>query len=79
MRQDDEGLYPEVSTPNGPMPVNFLSQGTQSIIQWLAHFLFGYAEYYDFPEDLESNPAILMIDEIDAHLHPSWQRRIILL
>ena len=75
--EDDAGLFPEVNTSNGPLPVDFLSQGTQSTIQWLAHFLFGYAEYYDFPENLERNPATLIIDEIDAHLHPTWQRRII--
>ena len=59
------------------MPLNVLSQGTQSIIQMLAHLLIGYAEYYDYPVDLEDKPGILIIDEIDAHLHPSWQRRII--
>ena len=54
-----------------------MSQGTQSIIQFLAHLLFGYAEYYDFPPDIEEKPGILIIDEIDAHLHPTWQRRIV--
>ena len=77
VEDDDGGLYPEFSTPDGDLPLNVLSQGTQSIIQCLAHFLFGYAEYYDFPPDLEEKPGILIIDEIDAHLHPSWQRRII--
>ena len=43
----------------------------------MAHLIIGYAEYYDFPPDLEEKPGILIIDEIDAHLHPSWQRRII--
>ena len=75
--EDEEGLFPEFGTPDGQLPLNVLSQGTQSIIQWLSHFLFGYAQYYDFPDDLESHPATLIIDEIDAHLHPSWQRRII--
>ena len=28
-------------------------------------------------KDLEEKPAVLIVDEIDAHLHPSWQRRII--
>ncbi|MCI0439595.1 MAG: AAA family ATPase, partial [Chloroflexi bacterium] len=51
--------------------------GTQSIIQSLAHLIIGYAEYYDYPDNLEEKPGILIIDEIDAHLHPSWQRRII--
>ena len=75
--EDDDGLFPQFHTSDGEIPLNVLSQGTQSIIQCLAHFLFGYAEYYDFPPDLEDKPGILIIDEIDAHLHPSWQRRII--
>ena len=75
--EDDRGLFPEFRTPDGDLPLNVLSQGTQSTVQWLAHFLFGYAQYYDYPENLEEKPAILIVDEIDAHLHPSWQRRII--
>ena len=47
------------------------------MIQWLAQLLIGYAEFYDYPVDLAERPGILIIDEIDAHLHPSWQRRII--
>ena len=75
--QDQNGLFVEFETPDGVVPLNVLSQGTQSIVQWLARFLIGYAEYYDFPPDLDTKPGILIIDEIDAHLHPSWQRRII--
>ena len=75
--EDEDGLFPQFRTPDGDLPLNVLSQGTQSIMHCLAHFLFGYAEYYDFPPDLEDKPGILIIDEIDAHLHPSWQRRII--
>lgn len=75
--EDDNGFYPQFQTIDGPVPLNSLSQGTQSIIQWLAHLLIGYATYYDYPEDLAERPGILIIDEIDAHLHPSWQRRII--
>ena len=75
--EDANGLFPQFRTPDGDVPFNVLSQGTQSIIQWLAHLLVGYAEYYDFPDDLEDRPSIFVVDEIDAHLHPSWQRRII--
>ena len=77
VEEDEDGLFPQFRTPDGDLPLNVLSQGTQSIMHCLAHFLFGYAEYYDFPPDLEEKPGILIIDEIDAHLHPSWQRRII--
>ena len=75
--EDSEGLFPKFQTPGGALPIEVLSQGTQSIIQFLARVILGYAEYYDFPADLEDKPGVLIIDEIDAHLHPSWQRRII--
>lgn len=75
--EDKEGLFPMFSTNNGNLPLNVLSQGTQSIIQWVAYFLIGYAEYYGYTTDFKKKPAILIVDEIDAHLHPSWQRRIL--
>ena len=75
--QDGEGLFPQFTTPDGIVPLNVLSQGTQALIQWCAHFLIGYAEFYQFPERFDDKPAILIIDEIDAHLHPSWQRQIL--
>ena len=77
VEEDERGLFPQFHTPDGDVPLNVLSQGTQSIIQWLAHFLIGYAEHYDFPDGLDDKPGIFIVDEIDAHLHPSWQRRII--
>lgn len=77
VNEDGRGFFPQFETVDGALPFNTLSQGTQSIIQWLAHLLIGYAEYYDFPDDLSDKPGVLIIDEIDAHLHPSWQRRII--
>ena len=77
VREDASGLYPEFKTPDGRLPINVLSQGTQSVIQWLGILLIGYAEYYEFPKNLEEKPGIVIIDEIDAHMHPSWQRRIL--
>ncbi len=77
VEEDANGLYPVFKTPDGELPLNCLSQGTQSIIQWLAHIVLNYADYYDFPKDLENKPGLIIIDEIDNHLHPSWQQRII--
>ena len=75
--EDSTGFFPSFQTVDGVMPLNTMSQGTQSVIQWLAHLVIGYAEYYDFPKRLEDEPGILIVDEIDAHLHPAWQRGII--
>ena len=75
--EDENGFFPKFETSDGTLPINTVSQGTQSVVQWLAHLLISYAEYYDFPSTLNDYPGILIVDEIDAHLHPSWQRRII--
>ena len=77
MGEDEGGLFPQIDTPSGILPLDVLSQGTQSLIQSVAHLMIGYGEYYEFSADLEEKPGVLIIDEIDAHLHPSWQRRII--
>ena len=58
-------------------PDNRPDQGTQSILHWIAHLMIGMANYHDFPAKPEKCPGILIVDEIDAHLHPSWQRRIL--
>ena len=77
---DDEttgGMFLRMKTSLGTVPLDTLSQGTQSLVHSLARCILGYAEFYDFPSDLEDKSGILIIDEIDAHLHPSWQRRVI--
>ena len=75
--EDQEGLVPQFSTPDGDVPFNVLSQGTQSVMQWLTFVLAGYAKYYGYPTNLAAQPGIVIIDEIDAHLHPAAQRRVI--
>jgi hypothetical protein len=35
------------------------------------------AEHYKFSVGWRSRPVILLIDEIENHLHPNWQRRVI--
>jgi energy-coupling factor transporter ATP-binding protein EcfA2 len=75
--EDQRGLFPRFKTPDGDLPLSVLSQGTQSIVQWLGRLVLGYAQYYDFDDKFQEKPGILIIDEIDAHLHPSWQQRII--
>ena len=35
------------------------------------------AHHYKFEDNWENRPAVLFIDEIENHLHPTWQRRII--
>ena len=62
--------------PWGAAPFDELSDGYRSTMQWLLD-LFAWMMYAGrFPAEKE--PAgILLIDEIEQHLHPRWQRHII--
>jgi hypothetical protein len=65
-----------VITPEGEIPFDDLSQGMSSIFNWiglLSQRLFSICEGSPDPS---GEPAIVLIDEIDAHLHPEWQRRL---
>jgi hypothetical protein len=62
-----------------PLAIQQASQGTLSVLA-----IFGLIHSYlrsVFPDaadkGLLSKPAIVFLDEIDEHLHPSWQQKII--
>ena len=60
-----------------PLHVTSLSSGTQNtlLIAWYLALSLAYS--HEFQDGWENQPAILFIDEIENHLHPSWQRRFI--
>ena len=64
-------------TTDGEVVLNALSKGTTSLIDLVTHFMVGMARYYGGASDWKERNGVFIIDEIDAHLHPSWQRRII--
>lgn len=62
-----------------PLPLQMASQGTLSILS-IFGLIYNYLEslYPDATSvELLEKPGIVFIDEIDAHLHPSWQQKII--
>ncbi len=72
----DEPSGVRFKTPYGLVPLSGLSLGYQTTLAWavdLASRL--YERYPDSPNPL-TEPAIVLIDEIDLHLHPRWQRQI---
>ncbi len=57
--------------------VGDLSSGSQSTLLWIVWLAFKMLNHYEFAEGWNKRPAILLIDEIENHLHPTWQRRVI--
>ncbi len=64
-------------TPDGLVVFPELSHGTRSVLDWVRQFEGEMKRFYDGSANWKEMPGVFIIDEIDAHLHPSWQRRII--
>lgn len=65
-------------TENGKtMPVNYLSAGYQSLLWILMEISFRIALLNPEMADYSQAEGIVLIDEIDMHLHPRWQWKIL--
>lgn len=73
-----------VITDDGEVPLESISQGTSSLIGWIGvvlrrlYDIYGdqYETYGEKYDPLQQR-AIVLIDEIDAHMHPEWQRLLV--
>jgi predicted ATP-binding protein involved in virulence len=75
---EDDSDNPRVrfQTADGWVSLKQLSHGYQAMMAWVLDFV--YRMYKKFPKS--KNPlqeaAVVLVDEIDLHLHPAWQRKI---
>jgi uncharacterized protein (DUF2235 family)/predicted ATP-binding protein involved in virulence len=63
-----------VNTDDGEVPLEMVSQGTASLISWVGVILQRLYEIYPADEDPTQRYFLVLMDEIDAHMHPQWQR-----
>lgn len=64
-------------TPDGLLPLAALSDGYQAMAAWCGDLLFQITEtFQDYKNPLKAR-GLLLVDEIDLHLHPVWQRRLV--
>jgi len=58
------------------LSLDALSLGYQSMIAWVVDFSARMFKHYPNSKNPIEEPAVVLIDEIDLHLHPKWQRKI---
>ncbi|HEX8327272.1 MAG TPA: AAA family ATPase [Hymenobacter sp.] len=71
----EQGL--QLLSPYGWVRLRDMSLGYQTLAVWLTDFASKLFIRYDKSKNPLEEPAIVLIDEIDLHLHPSWQRKLI--
>jgi len=76
-RFDKRTSYVMFETPSGWVRIHQLGLGYRTMLAWMVDFAAGLFDSYPESKNPLEEPAILLIDEIDLHLHPKWQRTII--
>jgi hypothetical protein len=66
----------EFKTPYGWVQLRQLGYGYQTLITWVTDFVSRMVERYPDSPDPLAEPAVVLVDEIDLHLHPVWQRKL---
>ncbi|MCP4352062.1 MAG: AAA family ATPase [Desulfobacterales bacterium] len=67
----------EVKTPYGWVGIKDLSLGYQTLVAWMVDLGNRLSERYPESDNPLAEPAVVLVDEIDLHLHPKWQRTLI--
>ena len=76
-QQPPYNTYVLFDTDYGKLRLHELGYGYQSSISWLGDLMKRQFDRYPDSENPLAEPAIVLVDEIDMHLHPEWQRKII--
>jgi len=69
----DNGVV--VNTVDGALPIEQISQGMTSLLSWVGVLWQRLYEVYG--ANAEDRPAVVLMDEIDAHMHPLWQQLLV--
>jgi hypothetical protein len=66
-----------VRTDDGVVPIESISQGSTSLIGWVGILMQRLFEVHDVADKPMEKYALVLMDEIDAHMHPAWQQALV--
>ncbi len=66
----------ELKTPYGNVQLSELSLGYKTMLAWAVDLAIRMFWKNPESENPLSEPAVVIVDEIDLHLHPKWQRTL---
>lgn len=66
-----------IMRPIGLLSLSQLSDGEQRLFSLFVDIARELSIHEQFDDRMGSGKAIVLIDEIDVHLHPKWQRKIV--
>jgi hypothetical protein len=59
------------------LPMQALSDGYRAYVGWIADLLYHVCMGAPSGLKLVENRGVVLVDEVDLHLHPEWQQRVI--
>lgn len=81
VKADDTRKFPTIRSEYGKeVPLIYASAGIRKIVSLLYALTWVWSEHTELCEKYKATPAsevIIMIDEVESHLHPQWQRSIL--
>ncbi|HEV2816971.1 MAG TPA: AAA family ATPase [Allosphingosinicella sp.] len=77
LRCDTETYEILLDTSDGEVPLDYVSQGMNSTMGWAGILMQRLSEIFPGEADPLAQHALLLIDEIDSHLHPAWQMNLV--
>ena len=72
--EGDEYLFEHCGVP---VPLGALSDGYRAYIGWVSDLLYNLSHGAPDGTSLRDARGVVLVDEIDLHLHPEWQREVV--
>lgn len=76
----DSRLIPTIKHSYGEVPIVYASAGVRRIVALAYLIVWAWQEHQEQARLIRKAPQqrmVVLVDEIEAHLHPQWQRRIL--